>query len=262
MRCKICKSETKLLFRRPVLKKHDVAYFHCGNCDFMQTEEPFWLEEAYSSAISDLDLGPVNRAITGAQIVEGVILAGFDTDAKFVDWGGGYGVFTRLMRDRGYDFYWSDRYCQNLFAKHFTVDKESTYELITAFEVFEHFVDPMSELQDMLRLSSNLFFTTLTPPRGLTSLKDWWYLTPEHGQHISIYSEKTLRFIAGMFGLHLSTDGADKHLLSRKPFPRSMFKVIARNGRTAGVLRRIRRRKLRTHSLLMPDFRAVTGWDV
>lgn len=44
----------------------------------MQTEEPYWLAEAYSSAISDLDLGPVNRAITGARIVEGVIVLAFE----------------------------------------------------------------------------------------------------------------------------------------------------------------------------------------
>lgn len=262
MKCKICGKAAPLLFRRQILRKHDVAFFRCGTCEFIQTEEPYWLEEAYSSAISDLDLGPVNRAITGARMTEGLILAGFDTDAKFADWGGGYGVFTRLMRDQGFDFYWFDRYCQNLFAKQFIVDEGSTYELMTAFEVFEHFVDPLSDIQDMLKLSGNVFFTTVLSPTDLTNLKDWWYLTPEHGQHISIYSEKTLQFIAGMFDLHLTTDGADKHLLSRKPFSSRTFKLVVRGRRAADVMRRIRRRKLRTHSLLMPDFRAVTGWDV
>jgi 2-polyprenyl-3-methyl-5-hydroxy-6-metoxy-1,4-benzoquinol methylase len=134
----------------------------------MQTEEPYWLAEAYSSAISDLDLGPVNRAITGARIVEGVIVLAFDPNAKFVDWGGGYGVFTRLMRDKGYDFYWSDAYCQNLFAKHFVADADQSYEMMTCFEVFEHLVQPMAEIKVMLKMAPNILFTTQLPPSPLT----------------------------------------------------------------------------------------------
>ena len=108
MQCKVCGSTSEFAFKGKLLQKHDISYFRCPNCEFMQTEEPYWLEEAYSSAISDLDLGPVNRAITGSRIVESAILLNFDPNAKFIDWGGGYGVFTRLMRDKGYDFYWRD----------------------------------------------------------------------------------------------------------------------------------------------------------
>jgi len=262
MLCKLCNQVSERIFERRLLKKYDVAYWQCRNCEFMQTEEPYWLEEAYSSAISDLDLGPVNRAVTGSKMVEGVILAGFDPNAKFVDWGGGYGVFTRLMRDLGYDFYWRDRYCQNLFAKQFVADAGSKYELVTAFEVFEHLVDPMSEIESMLDLASNVFFTTLIPPSRLTNTTEWWYLALEHGQHVSIYSIKSLRFIAEKFGLHLSTDGTMTHLLSRKPFSSVVFKIIAQHHKAASLVRRIQRRKLRNQSLLMQDFRDVTGWTV
>lgn len=258
MQCKICGQRSAEVFRAEVLKKYDVAYYRCPACDFMQTEEPHWLDEAYSSAISDLDLGPVNRAITGAQIVEGMILAGFDPDGKFIDWGGGYGMFTRLMRDRGYDFFWQDRYCQNLFAKHFVADGDA-YELMTCFEVFEHLVQPMAEIENMLARSANVLFTTQVPPARLTSAAEWWYLTPAHGQHVAIYSVESLRVIARTFGLHLSTDDAGLHLLSRKPFPGAMFKVIARNGKAANVMRRLRRKMHHKRSLLGQDFHAVTG---
>ncbi len=40
----------------------------------------------------------------------------------FLDYAGGYGVFTRLMRDIGFDFYWHDPYTQNLFANGFEKD--------------------------------------------------------------------------------------------------------------------------------------------
>lgn len=117
MRCEAGSSRSERVFGGTVLKKYEVGYYECAQCGFIQTEDPYWLEEAYSNVISDGDLGPVNRAIIGSRNVEAVILTCFDPNAEFVDWGGGYGLFTRLMRDNGYDFYWHDTYCQNLFAK-------------------------------------------------------------------------------------------------------------------------------------------------
>ena len=244
------------------MRKHDIQYFRCDTCDFLQTEEPYWLDEAYQSAISDLDLGPVNRAVTGSRMVESVITSSFDPNASFIDWGGGYGVFTRLMRDKGFDFYWRDPYCDNLFAKQFVAQAESGYELMTCFEVFEHLVQPLSEIEAMLKLSPNILFSTHLPPMRLQTATDWWYLTPEHGQHVAIYSPKTLQFIAAKFGLHLVSDGFSLHLLSRKPVSERLFKIIARDGRASKVVRSLGRRKLRKGSLLTQDFRAVTGWNV
>ncbi len=262
MQCKVCGSTSEFAFKGKLLQKHDISYFRCPNCEFMQTEEPYWLEEAYSSAISDLDLGPVNRAITGSRIIESAILLNFDPNAKFIDWGGGYGVFTRLMRDKGYDFYWRDAYCQNLFAKQFVADTNTKYELMTCFEVFEHLVHPMAEIEAMLKLSPNILFTTMLPPTRLQTAADWWYLTPEHGQHISIYSVPALQFIAGKFGLHLSTDGSAFHLLSQKPVSSRLFRAAVHDRRAFHVVRKVGRRRLRRKSLLMDDFRAVTGWKV
>ena len=228
----------------------------------MQTEEPYWLAEAYSSTISDLDLGPINCAITGARVVESTILLAYNPNARFIDWGGGYGVFTRLRRDRGYDFYWRDAYCQSLFAKHFVADASGGYKLMTSFEVFEHLVQPTEEIEAMLKLASNIIFMTQLPPSQLKAATDWWYLALEHGQHIAIYSVPALQFISSKFSLHLTTDGSALHLLSQKPMSERMFRVIASDGRASKVIRSIRRRKLRTQSLLLEDFRAVTGLNV
>ncbi|ATQ69563.1 MULTISPECIES: class I SAM-dependent methyltransferase [Methylosinus] len=262
MRCKICGSQSQPAFRGTILGKYDVAYFHCSHCEFLQTEEPYWLEESYSSAISDLDLGPVNRAIWGARIVEGVICSAFDANAKFVDWGGGYGVLTRLMRDRGYDFYWHDAHCPNLFAKAFVADESQSYALLSCFEVFEHFVEPRVEIEKMLKLSSNILFTTELPPNKITSQRDWWYLTPETGQHISIYSSRTLEHLAAQYGLRLMSNGSSLHLLTREPISERRFHAIARDGRIAWLIRKLGRRKLLRPSLLPDDFRTVTGWNV
>ena len=173
MQCKLCGDPSEQVFRGRILKKYDVDYYRCPKCDFIQTEQPYWLEEAYSSAICEQDLGPVNRAVCGSRIVESVIAAAaFDPNGKFIDWGGGYGLLTRLMRDRGYDYYWRDLYCTNLFAKQFVANEVETYELMTSFEVFEHLVQPMHEIATMLKFSQNILFTTEVPPSALKTAQN------------------------------------------------------------------------------------------
>jgi len=262
MKCKICGSDSQIVFETKILKKYEVKYFRCPTCEFVQTEDPYWLEEAYSSAISDLDLGSVNRAISNSTLVEGAILLGFNPKAKFIDWGGGYGILTRLMRDRGFDFYWRDLYCENLFAKQFVASSGNKYELLTAFEVFEHLVNPIDDIRAMKTWASNILFSTLLQPRNGEALEDWWYLTREHGQHVSLYSIESLRYLAKRFALHLQSDGTSIHLLSQEPISPLKFKAMTSGTRAARLIRKIARRRAKPRSLLMDDFRNVTGWNV
>jgi len=45
------------------------------------------------------------------------IESNLNPDGIFLDYAAGYGLFVRLMRDAGYNFRWSDLYCQNLFVR-------------------------------------------------------------------------------------------------------------------------------------------------
>jgi hypothetical protein len=259
MPCKICRAASTPAFTAKILGKYDTVYYRCASCGFMQTEEPHWLKESYASAINEIDLGPVSRAISGAKLIEGLILSSFDKDAKFIDYGAGYGLLVRLMRDRGFDFYWRDLYCENLFAKHFVGKPGMKFELLTAFEVFEHLDDPLSEIQIMRDLSDNLLFSTLLVPERVKVASDWWYFGPEHGQHIAFYTVPTLQAIANRFSLHLSTDGIGLHLLSQKPISDRIFRFFVRDTRWSGLARWMLRRRMRKQSLLLDDFRAVSG---
>jgi hypothetical protein len=174
-----CRAASTPTFAAKILGKYDTVYYRCGSCGFMQTEEPHWLKESYASAINEIDLGPVSRAISGAKLIEGLILSSFDKDASFIDYGAGYGLLVRLMRDRGFDFCWRDLHCENLFAKHFVAKPVMKFELLTAFEVFEHLDDPLSEIQTV-RTSDNLLFSTLLVPERVQIASDWWYFGPEH----------------------------------------------------------------------------------
>jgi len=226
----------------------------------MQTEEPYWLQESYSEAIADYDIGSMNRALQGSRVVENLVLTTFDQHGKYIDWGGGYGVFTRIMRDKGYDFYWKDIYCENIFAKHFSYECGQRYELLTAFEVFEHLLDPVTEIEEMLSYSRNLFFTTLLIPANLS--RDWWYLAPETGQHIAFYTPAALTVIAKRLGLQFLSDGVGNHLLSERRISPRLFRLMVADGRIAGLARRMLRRKLRKSSLLEQDFEQVSGLKI
>ena len=213
--CKICKSESNKIFTKKILGKFEVAYFQCPNCEFIQTENPHWLELAYKEPINVSDTGLLSRNIYLAKITTLLIFFYFNKKGTFLDFAGGYGVFTRLMRDNGFNFLWQDPFTQNLFAKSFEWNKDSKdkVELLTTFECFEHLNNPLKEVENMLAVSDSILFSTEIIPKN--NLEKWWYLAPQHGQHISFYSQKTLEFIASKYNLFLSTNGVNLHLLTK-----------------------------------------------
>ena len=59
--CRVCKMEVEALFSTVILGKYSVKYFKCSQCGYVQTEEPYWLEEAYNTPINDSDTGMIMR---------------------------------------------------------------------------------------------------------------------------------------------------------------------------------------------------------
>src|ERR1019366_9454449 len=156
MKSKITGGETSLLFTKKILNKYDVKYYRCNDTGFIQIEDPFWLNEAYSSVITKLDIGLPYRNIILSERVSKLLATQFNYKGIFLDYAGGYGLFTRLMRDKGFNFYNTDKYCQNLFAEYFDLadlPDETTFELVSAFEVFEHLVNPIEEIKVILEFS-------------------------------------------------------------------------------------------------------------
>jgi hypothetical protein len=230
MKCKICNANTELKFSHKVLRKYDVKYYYCQNCSFLFTEEPYWLEESYKSPINVIDTGILNRNLYFGKVVSSLTFFFFNKDGKFLDYAGGYGIFTRLMRDYGYDFYWSDKYSDNLMARGFefeTSSPQKDFEAITVFEVFEHLLDPIDEIEKMLTLSNNIFFSTTLLSTSVPGPNDWWYYGFNHGQHISFYSRKTLKIIARKYDLNLYSFG-EIHLFTKKKINRFLFSAIVK----------------------------------
>lgn len=255
MNCKICGANSKFFANAELLRKYAVSYFICENCGFVQTEEPYWLSEAYSQPINRNDVGIVDRNIRLAKISKAIISILFNPQSKFIDYGGGFGLFVRLMRDAGFDFYHHDKYCENIFAQDFEAepDKDS-YELLTAFEVFEHLANPLEGIEQMLAFSKNILFTTEILPSNNPKPGEWWYYIPEYGQHISFYTIESLSVIARKFSMKLYTNGSSLHLLTGNNFSPLIFKLLFRH-RVVAFLNLV----LSRESLIPADFRKITG---
>jgi hypothetical protein len=224
MNCKICESKVEKHFNAKVLGKYNVQYFRCKNCEYIFTEEPYWLEAAYKQAINIFDTGILERNLNFRKLVSILIYFFFDKQKKYLDYAGGYGIFTRLMRDVGFDFYWDDPFCENILVKGFEYNsnEKNSIQLLTAFEVFEHLVDPVAELERMLKISKSIVFSTELIPESLSKPEEWWYYAFEHGQHISFYSKKTLETLAGKFNLYFYSY-KNLFLFTDKKFSRLVF---------------------------------------
>jgi len=257
MLCKICSCATDRFAMARLLEKYPVQYFQCPQCGFTQTETPYWLNEVYAEAINDSDIGLVQRNIRLSKISKVVICSFFHPNARFIDYGGGYGLFVRLMRDAGLDFYRFDKFCPNLFAKEFEAEGFGQYELATAFEVFEHFVNPLEDAEGILRFSNNILFSTQLMPPHNPKPDAWWYYGLDHGQHVALYTRKSLALIAQRFGLNLYSDGRQLHLFTEKRLPPIAFQIVARS--KAALLLEV---FFRRASLIPTDYRQVTGRDL
>jgi Methyltransferase domain len=250
--CKVCWASSDFFDQALVLGKYSVQYFRCSVCDFLQTEDPYWLEEAYSSAIAKQDVGVLHRNLLNRELTTALLTLLYPDVRRSVDFGGGHGVFVRLMRDSGFDFVWHDRHASNDYARGFEFQDGEPCDFLTAFEVLEHLADPVGELSHMMSLSQNVFVSTILVPHPTPKLSDWWYYVPSSGQHISFYSLDSLQLLAKRFGRHLLSHGA-YHLFTTEPKSSSLFR-LAVSPRLSRILNQVRRRP----SLIESDFKLMT----
>jgi hypothetical protein len=227
MHCSICGFRSTSFARARLLRKYEVQYFACDNCGFIQTESPYWLDEAYAESIAKSDVGLVGRNIKLSHVTSVVIGAFFGNERLFLDFAGGNGMFVRLMRDKGFEFHWSDKFTVNQFAVGFEDRDIELYGLLTAFEVFEHLADPVRGVEEMLSRSSSILLSTTLVPSARPGPQDWWYYALDTGQHISLYSQKSLRMLAGRFGLNFYTNGFSVHLMTKKRLTAAAFRLLA-----------------------------------
>lgn len=200
-----------------VLGKYDATYHRCPGCGLVAARPTPWLEEAYQSPIHDADVGLLRRARRYSAMASAVIRFEKLRGGRFLDWAGGYGVLTQVMRDKGHDFWHHDDFAQPVFARGFRDTGEGRLDLVTAFEVVEHLAEPREELAKLAERTDLLLFTTELLPEPAPAVGDWWYYMPEVGQHITLHTPASLRHLATALGYELTTNERNWHLFHRGP---------------------------------------------
>jgi Methyltransferase domain len=218
--CRLCGGPTEVAFRTKVLGRHQVSYFVCATCGCLQSETPYWLDEAYQQAIVATDTGAVRRSVI-SHVAIACIAKVLRVKGRFLDFGGGTGMLCRLLRDRGFDAYIHDKYAEPVYASGFVLDLEhvepGSIGLLSAIEVLEHCAHPATDVGRLFAARPQVLVATTVPYHG--EKEDWWYLGPSTGQHVFFFSPKGLRFLAQKHGYHYLGVGAF-HIFSVRPIGR------------------------------------------
>lgn len=198
-RCRLCNGDLKNKFILEILNKYDITYFQCQSCRSLQTESPYWLEEAYKINLSILDTGAAQRNWHNFFVI--YLLCKIFSFNDVLDLGGGDGLLCRLLRDYEINCFVKDEYATPSYAQGFTEPNFDKPDLVLGFEVWEHLPYPGDDLERFFNKKPKALLITTTPYENQG--EDWWYLSAETGQHIFFYSPISLELIAERHGYEL-----------------------------------------------------------
>jgi 2-polyprenyl-3-methyl-5-hydroxy-6-metoxy-1,4-benzoquinol methylase len=199
--CRLCGAPAHFWARKRLLNQYDVRYYRCSNCGSLETEQPYWLDSAYDVTGVGDDVGAAQRTIDlvlkTSALLDRIKLP---SNAECIDFGGGLGLFTRLMRDRGFNFFSYDLYATPFYSDRHSLKsiKGRSPAVVTAFEVLEHFANPAEDLKQLFEPRAALVIATTELFTGQDL--SWPYLAEGTGQHIFFYSRQALNRIAHRFG--------------------------------------------------------------
>jgi hypothetical protein len=224
--CPICRDLATSIGNTMVRQEYPASFYQCVSCGYAFANNPTWLAEAYKNPINKSDVGYVSRNIRLSNQLACLIRFLRLEAQSMLDFGAGYGLFVRMMRDKGFDFYWEDKFCSNLFALGFEAEnsERDLFSLVTAFEVLEHSLDPRALLKQLRRKAKNIIFSTTLIPFPAPPLESWWYYGLDHGQHISFLSQKALELLSKELGLSFQSDGVSLHYIGERPISRVTLK--------------------------------------
>jgi len=212
-----------------------VAYRKCERCAFIFTSfadrftgeqwKRFIYNEDYIHADPEyLEVRPRHNARELA-----AFLAGKKKSTLALDYGGGNGLTSRLMRQRGWAYDSYDPFGQ----VEMEADRKGRYNVCSALEVFEHTPDPVASLQELLDLCSSdrlIVFIGTSVHDGMVSNANrlsWWYAAPRNG-HISLFSRESLRVLAARYGLAYASFSRGTHVFTRGMGRRRAFASLVR----------------------------------
>lgn len=199
-----------------------VYYHRCTDCgytwapEFANWSDDDFLREIYNDGYAAVDPDYAeSRPLGNAQSIMKTFGQSRD-QLRHLDYGGGNGRLSAALVAQG----WQSASYDPFPARSGTPHAGSRYNLITAFEVFEHVPQPqamMASLAVLLDEPGLLLFSTLVSDEQIRPGKrlTWWYASPRNG-HISLFSRKSLKLLAKRHGLRFGSFNDNLHFCTRQ----------------------------------------------
>lgn len=213
-------AESRGEYRRP--SGIPIYYYLCEQCGFCFAPEICkWSIEEFSERIYNdgyIEVDPNHDKIRPEGNAAKLIQT-FDSqkaDIKHLDYGGGNGRLSYLLARSGWDSVSYDPFIN----REVKLEKLDQFNLVTAYEVFEHVPDPdrlMGDLNTLVSDEGIILFSTLLSDGNIMDNQrlSWWYASPRNG-HISLYSRKSLALLANRYEFRLGSFSPSFHILYRR----------------------------------------------
>jgi hypothetical protein len=207
------------------LSGEPIYYNLCHGCGFCFAPSMYhWSPEMFAEKVYNDDYVTVDPDYTddrprrNADLVSW-LLPNFPRGRRHLDYGGGNGLLARILRQRGWD---STSY-DPLVDRDVDPNTLGRFDLISAFEVFEHVPDVRASLKAILPLMREpgvLLFRTVVSDGSIRPNQRllWWYAAPRNG-HVNLFSNRSLAVLAEQHRFSFATASAGIHIFVRRPPP-------------------------------------------
>jgi len=131
---------------------------------------------------------------------------------RHLDYGGGGGLLSGILKQAK----WQSISYDPFVDKDLRIEQLGRFDLITAFEVFEHVPDVhqlMTNLYSLLSPNGIVLFSTLVSDGNIQPKQriSWWYASPRNG-HISLFSKNSLAMLAQQYRVNFGSFSAGFHV--------------------------------------------------
>ncbi len=194
-----------------------IYYYQCTHCSFtfapeiQNWSESKFLEDIYNENYFKVDPEYIEiRPRANFDVIHN-IFGSKRADIIHLDYGGGNGRFSALLKSA----HWNSTSYDPLIDDSSIFNSLGVFNLITAFEVFEHVprIDKlMSDLSTLSAPDCLVLYSTLLVDGNISKNQrlTWWYASPRNG-HISLFSRKSLSILAEKFNFNFVSFSSGLH---------------------------------------------------